>query len=64
MTKFSEEKIQEVKEFFKNNKGRVMSEEITGIHMERKTKRKFGINDVAEHFGLTESQARRILYVK
>ena len=64
MTKFSEEKIQEVKEFFKENKGKVMSEEITGIHKERKTKRKFGINDVAEHFGLTESQARRILYVK
>jgi|TARA_R100001460_G_scaffold105101_1_gene151369 hypothetical protein len=64
MTKFSEEKIQEVKEFFKENKGKVMSEEITGIHIERKTKRKFGINDVAEHFGLTESQARRILYVK
>ena len=64
MTKFSDEKIQEIKEYFKNNKGRVMSEEITGINMERKTKRKFGINYVAEHFGLTESQARRILYVK
>jgi len=64
MTKFSEEKIQEVKEFFKENKGKVMSEEITGVHKERKTIRKFGIKEVAEHFNLTESQARRILYIK
>ena len=64
MTKFSDEFIIKVQTHWQENKGKVKYVAETGVHMKRKTSKKYTLDDVAEHFGITESQARRILYVK
>lgn len=64
MTKFSDEFKEEVKDFWQENKGKVKGKEVTGVHMKRMTEKKFSMQDVADHFGLTISQANRIVYVK
>tara|TARA_Y100001937_G_C7007044_1_gene279167 strand:- start:101 stop:343 length:243 start_codon:yes stop_codon:yes gene_type:complete len=64
MTKFSTEFIDKVKTHWEENKGKVKYVAETGVHFKRKTSKKYTLDDVADHFGITESQARRILYVK
>tara|TARA_R100001460_G_scaffold26626_1_gene53894 strand:+ start:3087 stop:3281 length:195 start_codon:yes stop_codon:yes gene_type:complete len=64
MTKFNDDFIKEVKEYWESNKGKFKHEEQTGTHMKRKTEKKFGLPDMAEKYSLTISQIRRILYVK
>ena len=59
MTKFSDEFVDKVKEHWKV---KYIAE--TGVHLKRKTSKKYTLDDVANHFNITESQARRILYVK
>ncbi len=64
MTKFNDDFIKDVKSYWENNKGKIKYVEKSGVHMERTTKKKFGLQDLADHFKITESQARRIIYVR
>ena len=64
MTKFSDEFIDKVKTHWQENKGKVKYVAETGVHLRRKTSKKYTLDDVAKHFNITESQARRILYLK
>ena len=64
MTKFNDDFIKEVKDHLQDNKCKVKYVAETGIHLKRTTSKKFGLQDLADHFNLTEGQARRILYVK
>jgi|TARA_B100000073_G_scaffold339158_1_gene337204 hypothetical protein len=64
MTKFNDDFIKEVKDHWQDNKGKFKHIEKSGVHKERTTQKKFGLQDLADHFNITEGQARRILYVK
>tara|TARA_R100000655_G_scaffold26313_2_gene54182 strand:- start:10042 stop:10236 length:195 start_codon:yes stop_codon:yes gene_type:complete len=64
MTKFNDEFIHEVKNHWKKNKGKTLGDKTGGIHIERTTEKKYGLQDLADHFNITEGQARRLLYVK
>ena len=64
MKKFNDDFIKEVKDNWKDKKGKIKYVEKSGVHMERTTQKKFGLQDLADHFNITEGQARRILYVK
>ena len=64
MTKFNDEFIHEVKNHWIENKGKVKYVAETGIHLKRTTSKKYGLQDLADHFNITEGQARRLLYVK
>tara|TARA_Y100001937_G_scaffold124886_1_gene190496 strand:+ start:1452 stop:1652 length:201 start_codon:yes stop_codon:yes gene_type:complete len=64
MTRFSDEFVDRVKQHWKENKNKVKYVVETGVHFKRKTSKKYTLDDVAEHFNITESQARRIIYVK
>ena len=44
--------------------GKPLGSRIGGVHKKVKTVKKFGLQDLANHFKITEGQARRILYVK
>ncbi len=65
MTKFNDDFIITIQNYWKDNKGKPQGIMKTGgIHVERTTEKKFGLQDLANHFKITEGQARRILYVK
>ena len=64
MTKFSEEFMTKVNDHWKQNKSKPLGENVGGVHMERITIKKYGLDELAAEFNLTESQARRIVYVK
>ena len=64
MTKFNDEFIDEVQNHWKENKGKTLGSKTGGIHVERTTEKKYGLQDLADHFNITEGQARRLLYVK
>jgi hypothetical protein len=64
MTKFSDEFIKQVKIYWEDNKGKFKHTEESGVHKKMNVDKKFGLQDLAEHFKITESQARRIIYVK
>jgi hypothetical protein len=64
MTKFNDEFIDEVQNHWKENKGKTLGDKTGGVHREVKSVKKFGLQDLADHFNITESQARRLLYVK
>tara|TARA_X000001388_G_scaffold27083_1_gene19126 strand:- start:7725 stop:7931 length:207 start_codon:yes stop_codon:yes gene_type:complete len=65
MTKFNESDIITIQNYWKDNKGRPQGVMKTGgIHVERTKEKTFGLQDLANHFNITEGQARRILYVK
>ena len=64
MTKFSDAFIFAVQKYWKDNKGKFKNIEKSGVHREVTVEKKFGLQDLANHFNITESQARRILYVK
>ena len=64
MTKFNDEFISKVHEHWKENKGKVKYVAETGVHLKRTTSKKYGLQDLADHFNITEGQARRLLYVK
>ena len=64
MTKFSEEFMTKVNDHWQENRGKRLGENGGGVHMERITIKKYGVDELAEEFNLTESQARRIVYVK
>ena len=56
MTSFSEKKVKEIQKYYKENKGKCLEC--------RKSSQRFGILDLAKEYGLTEAQARRIVYVR
>ena len=65
MTIFNDDFIITIQNYWKNNKGKPQGIMKTGgIHVERTTEKKFGLQDLADHFKITEAQARRILYIK
>ena len=64
MTKFNEEFMTKVNDHWKENRGKPLGENVGGIHIERITIKKYGMDELAADFNLTESQARRIVYVK
>ena len=64
MTKFNEEFMTKVNDHWKENRGNPLGENVGGIHIERITIKKYGMDELAADFNLTESQARRIVYVK
>ena len=65
MTKFNESDIITIQNYWKDNKGKPQGIMKTGgIHVERTTEKKFGLQDLADYFKITEAQARRILYIK
>tara|TARA_R100001460_G_scaffold60333_1_gene100337 strand:- start:15293 stop:15493 length:201 start_codon:yes stop_codon:yes gene_type:complete len=64
MTRFSDEFVNNVKSYYDENKGNFKYTEKSGTHRKTTVHRKFGVKDVAEHFNLTISQVKRIIYVK
>jgi len=64
MTKFNDEFIYEVKNHWTENKGKILGTKSGGVHKEVKNVKKYGLQDLADHFNITEGQARRLLYVK
>jgi len=64
MTKFSDEFINKVKQHWENNKGKALGYKVGGIHKEYKKLKKFGMQDLADYFNITKSQASRIIYHK
>ena len=64
MTKFNDEFISKVHEHWKENKGKTLGDKVGGVHREVKNIKKYGLQDLADHFNITEGQARRLLYVK
>ena len=64
MTKFNESFIFAVQKYWEDNKGKFKHTEKSGVHRKVTVDKKFGLQDLADHFNITESQARRILYVK
>ena len=64
MTKFHESFIFAVQKYWEDNKGKFKHTEKSGGHRKVTVDKKFGLQDLADHFNITESQARRILYVK
>ena len=64
MTKFSDEFINDVKSYWEDNKGKFKHTEESGVHKKMNVDKKFGLQDLADHFDITISQARRIVYVK
>ena len=65
MTKFSDEFINDVKSYWEDNKGKFKYTEKSydRIHREVLRDKKFGMQDLADHFNITFSQAKRIVYV-
>ena len=53
-----------VNDHWKQNKSKPLGENVGGVHLEYKSIKKYGLDELAEEFNLTESQARRIVYVK
>ena len=64
MTKFSEEFMTKVNDHWKENKSKPLGENVGGVHQKYKSIKKYSLDELAEEFNLTESQARRIVYVK
>jgi len=64
MTKFNEDFIKQVKEYWEDNKGKFKHIEQSGVHRKVTVKKKFGLQDLSDQFNITEGQARRMLYVK
>jgi len=64
MTKFNEEFMTKVNDHWKENRGKPLGDNLGGIHREYKKIKKYGMDELAADFNLTESQARRIVYVK
>ena len=53
-----------VNDHWKQNKSKPLGENVGGVHLEYRSIKKYGLDELAEEFNLTESQARRIVYVK
>jgi len=64
MTKFHESFIFAVQKYWKDNKGKFKHTEKSGVHRKVTVDKKFGMQDLADHFNITFSQANRIIYVK
>ena len=64
MTKFSEEFMTKVNDHWKENKSNPLGENVGGVHQKYKSIKKYSLDELAAEFNLTESQARRIVYVK
>ena len=64
MTKFSEEFMTKVNDHWKENKSKPLGENVGGVHQKYKSIKKYSLDELAAEFNLTESQARRIVYVK
>ena len=64
MTKFNEEFMTKVNDHWKENRGKTLGENLGGVHREYKKIKKYGMDELAAEFNLTESQARRIVYIK
>ena len=63
MTKFSDEFINDVKSYWEDNKGKFKHTEKSGIHRKISVDKKFGMQDLADHFDITIGQAKRIVYI-
>lgn len=66
MTKFSEEFQIKVQTYWAENKNKVLGKkEDYSFHLDRKVirEKKFTMHDLSEHFGITEGQAKRIVYI-
>ena len=64
MTKFNDEFIQEVQDYWHEHKNDIKYKKAGGVHRQVTIDRKFTMDDLAEHFNLTAGQARRIVYIK
>ncbi len=64
MTKFNDEFIQEVQDYWHKHKNDIKYKKAGGVHRQVTMDRKFTLDDLAEHFKLTVGQARRIVYIK
>ena len=66
MTKFSDDLIKEVKDYYNKNKNKIIGEVLVKSAYKKDfiKKKKFSAQDLADHFGLTISQAKRMLHVK
>jgi hypothetical protein len=64
MTKFHESFIFAVQKYWEDNKGKFKHTEESGVHKKMNVDKKFGLQDLADHFDITISQARRIVYIK
>ena len=64
MTKFSEEFMTKGNDHWKENKSKPLGSNLGGVLQEYKSIKKYGLDELAAEFNLTESQARRIVYVK
>lgn len=53
-----------VNDHWKQNKSKPLGGNLGGVHREYKNIKKYGLDELAAEFNLTESQARRIVYVK
>ena len=53
-----------VNDHWKQNKSKPLGENVGGVHLEYKSIKKYGLDELAAEFNLTGSQARRIVYVK
>ena len=63
MTKFSEEFQIKVQTYWAENKNKVLGKKEGGIHRKVIREKKFTMHDLSEHFGITEGQAKRIVYI-
>jgi hypothetical protein len=70
MTKFSDEFMNNVKQYWEENKNTINGKKqgnyrnLDGVHREVIRDKKFTMDDLAEHFSLTAGQAKRIVYIK
>jgi hypothetical protein len=64
MTKFSDEFMNNVKQYWEDNKNTINGKKQGGVHREVIRDKKFTMDDLAEHFSLTAGQAKRIVYIK
>ena len=62
MTKFNDDFINQVQQYWNENKNKVLGKKVGGIHKQMTSDKKFTLHDLTEHFNLTLGQTRRIIY--
>tara|TARA_R110001583_G_scaffold14371_7_gene60223 strand:- start:535 stop:762 length:228 start_codon:yes stop_codon:yes gene_type:complete len=64
MTKFNDDFVNEVQQYWHEHKNDIKYKKEGGVHRKVNIDRKFTMDDLAEHFNLTGGQARRIVYIR
>ena len=70
MTKFSDEFMNNVKQYWEENKNTINGKKqghyrnLDGVHREVIRDKKFTMDDLADHFSISIGQAKRIIYLK